>query len=291
MSYNNIKLTIGVFVRNEEKYIEETILNILKQTNVNHEIIIADNNSTDNTYLIAESFAEKDTRIKLIKHPRNIGAIQNWNSLVNNARGEFFISAGAHDLWSDNYIHSLIQALDNDKEAVLAYAPTKWIDEYGTITNKKSSFIDTSGLSPLSRFNICMWGNQHALYGAFRLSALRKTRLGIEMVGNGAVLLSELALFGTFIVVPTATWYRREIRISETHSQRLKRYQNQLYSKPEKHILPHWKIPFAYTSAAYNAKNLSVSVKILLICSAILNSLIIHCRSMLYDILRLIRPN
>jgi len=54
---------------NDEKYIGEAVDSIIRQTYKNLEIIIIDDNSTDNTPNLIVDIAKKDNRIKLLKCP------------------------------------------------------------------------------------------------------------------------------------------------------------------------------------------------------------------------------
>ena len=51
---------------NAEKYIEEAIESVLKQTYRNWELIITDDKSTDDTPKILDEYIRKDARIKVI---------------------------------------------------------------------------------------------------------------------------------------------------------------------------------------------------------------------------------
>lgn len=66
----DIKVSIIVPIYNVEKYLEECIETILKQTHSNLEIILIDDGSKDNSGKIIDDFALKDTRIK-VKHKEN----------------------------------------------------------------------------------------------------------------------------------------------------------------------------------------------------------------------------
>lgn len=279
-------VTVGVMAYNEEKHLAHTLDSILRQPFGDYEIIIADNASEDDTPLIAAQYAETDSRIRHMRHARNIGALQNYNSLVKSARGQYFVLAGAHDLWSDNFLNNLIEALEQRPEAVLAHGRTIWIDEEGKKLDRHCGYIDTSGAAnAVARFNMTIWGNQHAMYGMYRLAALRKTRLQLEIIGSGAVMLGELALYGDIIVVPEATWFRRMNRGRETGNEKLSRYYRMLFSTPKKPILPHWHIPWSYFTSILYAE-LPLLQKILMLPSVL--SVIIHYRkALLGDVLRL----
>jgi len=253
----SVKVSVGIMAYNEEKYLPLALDNILKQEFSDYEIVIADNASEDATGEIAQKYAKRYPIIRYIRHSRNIGAIQNYNTLVRESRGKYFVLAGAHDLWSDHYLTKLTNALDDRPDAVLASGLTKWIDEEGRELkdiNLPTGVVDTSGNSFYGRFNISLWINQNIMYGMFRLEALRKTRLALEIIHSDGVMLSELVLQGNFIVVPEVTWFRRQNRSFETSEEKISRYYKMLFSKPRRPILPHWQIVWAYFSLIFVTK-------------------------------------
>ena len=65
---------------NSEKYIIECLQSVLNQTYTEFEIIISDNDSSDDTLNLIESF--KDERIKIFKNEKNIGMGNNFNKVV-----------------------------------------------------------------------------------------------------------------------------------------------------------------------------------------------------------------
>ncbi len=279
-------VTVGVMAYNEEAHLVSTLDSILRQGYQDYEVIIADNASDDSTPEIAQRYARTDPRVRHFRQSRNIGAILNFHTLVEQAQGQYFVLAGAHDLWSDNYLEHLVAALETEDQAVLAYGRTVWVDERGQRQDRAVSFLDTSGLSPLARFNITLWGNQHALYGMYRLSTLRQCRTNLLIIGNGAVLLGELALRGYFIVVPETTWFRRLVREPETTDQRLKRYFSVLFPNRRHRFCPHWRIPFEYIRAVLQSP-LSMHNKLLAIicCGSVF---IIQRRNMISDLASLV---
>ncbi len=84
---------------NCEKYTAETIKSVLSQTYNNWEMIICDDGSSDNTGKIADEFALKDSRIKVI-HQKNSGlpAIAR-NRAAKDASGEYLAFLDGDDLW------------------------------------------------------------------------------------------------------------------------------------------------------------------------------------------------
>src|SRR3989344_6660086 len=91
-------ISIGLPVFNGEKFIEQSLKSLIAQTYINFEIIISDNNSSDNTFKICEKYAKKDNRIKLIRQSKNIGGIQNFNFVLRFSKGKYFTWQGGDDL-------------------------------------------------------------------------------------------------------------------------------------------------------------------------------------------------
>ena len=281
------RVTVGIMAYNEEKHLAATLDSILSQSFSDYEIIIADNASEDDTSEIARAYAARNPFIRVLRHERNIGALQNFNTLVREARGEYFVLAGAHDLWSDNFLANLSRRLDEDPEVVLAYGITTWVDADGQPLDLKVGFIDTSGLDALARFNLVLWGNPYALYGMYRASALRKTRLQLEFIGSGVLLLSELAILGTFIVDQDVRWYRRQVRGPESTDQRIQRYYRVLFSKPRRRILPYWRVLPAYLGSILRIE-IPFLLRLALLASAP-NILLRFAKYMAYDVVLLVR--
>lgn len=74
---NKVKeLTVFFPAFNEEKNIQKTVLdakNVLQNVVDNWEILVINDGSKDNTARVVENIANKDKRIKLISHPKNLG--------------------------------------------------------------------------------------------------------------------------------------------------------------------------------------------------------------------------
>ncbi len=64
---------------NTAKYLAECIESVLVQSYPQFEYILVDNCSTDGSWEIAESFARRDSRIRLIKRAHLLSQVQNYN--------------------------------------------------------------------------------------------------------------------------------------------------------------------------------------------------------------------
>lgn len=208
-------VTIGMPVFNEERFVALSIESLLNQTYSDFRLVISDNASTDRTMEICRGFAERDPRILLIEHPKNLGAVANFQFVLKNVETPYFMWAGSHDLWADDFLENLVSTLDRQTDAGLAYAKTRVIDGQGETTTActpdRDSFIANSPLKRASEIvSSLTWCNM--VYGLFRTEVISKCRLSVPCLGNDHVFLMETALRSKILHVPTTTFIRREYR-------------------------------------------------------------------------------
>src|SRR5574344_1936060 len=106
-----MKISILMATYNGEKYIYEQIESILSQTFQNFELIISDDCSKDNTYLILEEFAKKDKRISLFKNGENLGYFKNFEKLLSYATGDYIAFSDQDDIWTKTHLDVLLNTI------------------------------------------------------------------------------------------------------------------------------------------------------------------------------------
>lgn len=85
-------VSIGIPTHNgASRHLKEALDSILSQTYRNLEVIVSDNASTDSTEALCRAFAAKDRRIRYVRQRTNIGAIPNFNFVLGEAKGEYFM--------------------------------------------------------------------------------------------------------------------------------------------------------------------------------------------------------
>jgi len=92
----NPKVTVLMSVYNGEKYLREAIESILNQTFTDFEFLIVNDDSTDRTSEILQSY--NDSRIKIINNRKNIGCTKSLNNGLKAARGEYIARMDADDI-------------------------------------------------------------------------------------------------------------------------------------------------------------------------------------------------
>ena len=135
-----MRVSVIVLTYNRADMVKEAINSILSQTFEDFELIVVDNESTDNTEEVIKSYA--DERIRYFKH-RNNGLIAvNRNYGIGKAQGEYIAFCDDDDLWMPEKLEKQAKLLDSDKELGLVYSACYSIDENGN--SKGDTNLSTS---------------------------------------------------------------------------------------------------------------------------------------------------
>jgi len=148
------KITIGMPVFNDSAFIEDSLNSILNQTYQNFELIISDDCSLDGSDLICKSYAQKDSRIKYIRQPKNLGISKNMEFLLAQANSKYFMWAGDDDLLAPGFIKELISSLEKNPDAISAFCTFSYIDENGLfiLENQNYDYSNSNNITRLKSF-------------------------------------------------------------------------------------------------------------------------------------------
>ena len=161
------KVSIIIPCRNEEKFIEECINSIIKQSYGfgNIEIIVCDGLSDDKTCQIVDKYCKKYSQIKLLKNEKKITP-SGMNLGIRNSTGDIIILFGAHSYMSENYIELCVRNFENSDASCVG----------GTVIN----ISDTDTSKAISYSMSSPFGVGNAL---FRYSTKKQF---VDTVGFGA---------------------------------------------------------------------------------------------------------
>ena len=189
-----VKLTIGIPVYNGEKFLVEKITSILNQDFINFELIISDNGSTDSTKEICNSFAIKDERIRFFSHKNNSDMNWNFNFILKEARGEYFIWTAVDDKILPGFYEKNMEILENDSNVVCSASQVKYFGHgrdywakrsiHGPFKALKKKMVErfqnlqnysTNGtFESKFRYYLKLRGHHHIFYGMYRTEQLKK---------------------------------------------------------------------------------------------------------------------
>ncbi len=100
----------------------DTIKSVLAQTYTNWEMIVVDDCSPDNGAGadVVQSFADKDSRIRLIRAKVNRGSSGARNQAMEVAKGRFFAFLDSDDIWHADYLEKMMSRIAENKDETVA---------------------------------------------------------------------------------------------------------------------------------------------------------------------------
>ncbi len=103
---------------NREHTIGHAIRSVVSQTHRHWELLICDDGSTDNTEAVVAAFG--DARIRYFKLPKANGAVARNNGM-RNASGELIAFLDSDNIWSPDYLTTVVGAMAADPELDMVY--------------------------------------------------------------------------------------------------------------------------------------------------------------------------
>lgn len=108
-------ISIGIPFYNAQQYLGYAIESVLSQTYENWELILIDDGSNDNSLDIANMYAEKDSRIRVISDGRNKKLPYRLNQLIKASTGDFVARMDADDIMHPDRLEKQLSFLETNK--------------------------------------------------------------------------------------------------------------------------------------------------------------------------------
>jgi glycosyltransferase involved in cell wall biosynthesis len=125
---------------NHANYLRQSVNSVLTQSHKDLELIIIDDNSTDNSGTLIEDLVQMDFRIKAIRHSHNCGPSKSRNDGLHLATGQYIGFCDADDIWEKGKLECQLALLNSNKTYDLVYSDSSIINENGLKTG--DSFSD-----------------------------------------------------------------------------------------------------------------------------------------------------
>lgn len=140
-------VSIIIPVYNVEKYLSQCLDSVCNQTYPYLEIIVVDDESPDNCGKIADEYAGKDNRIKVL-HIQNRGAAGARNVGLDICTGDYVMFVDSDDWLEIHAIEKMISTMDSTKTDIVQ---CQYIDEY-VDESKRHEYIDENHVGDCALF-------------------------------------------------------------------------------------------------------------------------------------------
>lgn len=203
------RVSIGVPVRNGGLYLWGALATLTSQTHTNLEIIISDNASTDETQDIAERFAAADTRVKYMRQPYPISAIENFKKVLYASSSTYFLWAAHDDRRSENYVEILLKGFERNHNASLVFSELICFQDFARLSGRtQKAALESEGLSARERIQTYPLSGCAEFYGLHRTDIAKGySWQDIDFSPDVPFLVYE-SMQGDFIYQAGATFYQ-----------------------------------------------------------------------------------
>ena len=176
-------ISIGMPIRNNGMTISVVINSILAQSYSNFELIISDNNSSDDTSEICMRHLSIDKRIKYFRQDEYLTGPQNFDFVRSKSCGKYFMWAAGDDIRSINFLQNTVSILESFPECVAA-TELNIIDG-----NEKMKPVDFSlegdKIERIKVFFDNCWSSQALFYSLVRIDAAKSWSVeNLDMMGG-----------------------------------------------------------------------------------------------------------
>lgn len=148
MSENQHSVLVSILLPtyNGANYIKEFLESIKRQDYRPIELIISDDNSTDNTLSIIKHWIHKngvDIHTRLIVGKKNLGLSGNFSRMRHHISGNYIFIADQDDIWEANKITEQVNYLNKNTDCIMCICDRSIIDSKGkTLCRSEASFYN-----------------------------------------------------------------------------------------------------------------------------------------------------
>lgn len=134
-------LTIAIPTKNREKYLIETINSIIKQDRFDEiEIIVCNNNSTDNTHVSMQEYQDYKN-IHYYKNSNSISIDENMIKVASFVQTKYFLWLGDDDFIVDNGLSKILDYVERENYDFILLSATRVSED---LTKKLGCNLETS---------------------------------------------------------------------------------------------------------------------------------------------------
>lgn len=196
------------------EFILGTLESIKKQTLKNFRVYISIDKSEDKTFELCREFLKDDSRFEIINQKDRLGWVANSNFLLNLISTKYAVFAFHDDLLHPQYFEKLIDKLEENPQAVVAFSDTLLTD----VNDQTEHWVyaELDGIQdPLQRAISII--NQKGSWwvpnrGIFRASQIKKIG-GLKLHDSGEFSadlpwLFHMSLYGEFVRIAETLCYK-----------------------------------------------------------------------------------
>lgn len=112
------KVAILMSTYNGERFLDDQIQSIIKQTYDNFELYIRDDGSKDSTQKIIQKYSDANDNIHFFNggHVKNVGVVRSFMSLLKGTDADYYMFSDQDDYWKPTKVEHTISVMEAEKD-------------------------------------------------------------------------------------------------------------------------------------------------------------------------------
>ena len=149
-------ISVIITAYNVQDFIQDAVRSVLRQTFKDVEIVVVCDKPTDETEILVDEIAEKDSRIRVIKNERNVGAGMSRKVGIEAANGQYVMFLDGDDYYdNENFLQDLYDCAVNPGAQIVS-GGVKVLHQDGSWDATCYGNTIVEGTDKVMRF----WGNR-----------------------------------------------------------------------------------------------------------------------------------
>jgi GT2 family glycosyltransferase len=225
---SNPLVSVGIPLYRSRRFLDIIVDNIEAITYPNVEIIVSDQHLLDDTTEVLKRRFGGDARFRFLEGRTGLTWVENFNLLLRQATGKYFLWLAHDDSYPTNYIRELVSALEEHPDAVLAFGRVDQVSLDGFLPTFPFS---PPPISPHERWSLgcslrvlTLWHLWIAFRGLARREVVERSNLYIRQtyrnIRADIYWVFGLSLKGRLCFVPSCHCTKRFYRTSAGASWR-----------------------------------------------------------------------
>jgi glycosyltransferase involved in cell wall biosynthesis len=212
------KVSVCLDSFNYGRFLPEAIESVLGQSFQDFELIISDDCSTDDSFAIAQRYAEKDTRIQVVRNSQNLGMVKNRNACLAQARGEYVKWLHADDfLCSTEALARMTSVLEANPAVSLVASARRIVNEQSERRDIWSCFNHERPIAGTTVINRCLFEQRNLIGGPS--AVMFRRALATRGFDESFFVMADLEMWFHLLEQGCFVYIREPLCAFRTHSR------------------------------------------------------------------------
>lgn len=228
-----MKVSICMGIYNGDKFIKQQLKSILEQTHPADEVILCDDNSTDNTVVIVQEFIKKnqlESSWHLYKNRENRGYPGNFYYVMGLCTGDIVFLADQDDIWEKRKLEKMLGVLEMYPDAAIVACRFGLVDAEGKQIKSimaPSHSLGSNELKTITIYDIFYNYEWPGMVLAYRNSWYQKWDKVIGEIPHDIFLCARAAEEGVLLQMDEIlAWHRRHENNTASEEHRIRKLLN-----------------------------------------------------------------